>query len=675
MTHTDLFNAFCNEQLNPAQKQAVFHSSGPLLIIAGAGSGKTRVITARIAHLILENICQPHELVALTFTNKAAHEMRERVANFIGSTHQLPFIGTFHAYCLQLLKKNSHVTGVPQFSILDADDQSKLVHSLITRNQLQKRITTKNALQQISKIKNNPLPDGSALAPLDPIIRSLYAAYEQEKKLSHCYDFDDLLHVSLQLLKKNTEFRKQFQKNIRHVLVDEYQDTNTTQHELLKLMTLDNKEFCIDSLCVVGDEDQSIYSWRGATIANIIHFKKDFPRTQTITIDQNYRSAQPILDMANKLIVHNKNRSVKNLWSDKKGIDRVRAVTCLSGYQEAEVVCSLLKTIQGTKHLESIAILYRAHYQSRALEEALVKNAIPYKIFGGVQFYERAEVKDMLAYLRLVINPFDRISLLRVINTPTRGLGTKFEEDLLELWNKEPFAPFTQACTQLLAEQPTAKKESLKAFLDVFTSLTPQTTPTQALEHIVTQSGYIAYLKKEHEPEVAQAKIENIRELAQAVAHAQVQGKRTIDAFLDDVMLMQDTTHEQEHGIRVPLMTMHAAKGLEFDTVIITGLEEGVIPSSRALYESEHIEEERRLLYVGITRARERLLLLNARYRHIYGQMESQVPSRFVKELTSLSCTDGTAWTNTQSRRFFSQWFAVQYADTYTVTTFSRHTV
>lgn len=657
------FNKFLTTQLNEQQKKAVTQTNGSLLVIAGAGSGKTRVITARIAHLILNENISSSSIIALTFTNKAAQEMKERIAHFLGNNQHIPFVGTFHSYCLRLLKTHSHLLSQPFLSILDADDQQKLLSTIINRVGLSKKITAKQAQYQISHIKNQTSEAFSDAT--NPLLEQIYQAYEAEKKASRCLDFDDLLLEGLALFKKNPDFRESFQQEIRHILVDEYQDTNVIQHDFLKNIALNKKKkFNVDSICVVGDEDQSIYSWRGATVTNIIHFTKDFPDTSLIKIEQNYRSVQPILEIANHVIAHNKQRNPKTLWSDRKGSDRIRTITCLSEYQEGEAIAQFLRIATRQNKIESPAILYRAHYQSRALEEALIKHSIPYKIIGGVQFYERKEIKDIFAYLRLMVNPFDRASFFRVINCPARGLGEKFEQLFYTRWHQEPFLPFSAVAQKLLEEGLVAgtKKTSLKQFVQLFEKTSPHEKPSVVADHFLRATSYIDYLKNGFDPEDAQSRIENIKELMHALTHFESQGIDTITRLLDEVALMQEKqTAEQETSTPVLLMTLHAAKGLEFDTVILTGLEEGILPSSRSLHDPAALEEERRLFYVGITRAQERLLLSHCRFRYTFGSMSDQLSSRFLDEIPdTLAARSDCSYTNpTNLQQFFSDWLGV----------------
>ncbi len=623
------FNNFLTNELNEEQRKAVKQTDGPILVIAGAGSGKTRVITSRIINLIMNEQVAPESIVALTFTNKAAQEMRERVQQVIGI--KIPtFIGTFHSYCLQLLKKNSLKINLSHFTILDGDDQISMLKKLIEAH-CPKKIQPRQATYQISLLKNNLL--GADNCDINPIVKELYYLYEREKTISNCLDFDDLLLKTVELFSYN-DFRKYHQGRIQHILIDEYQDTNIVQHELLKQMSLDTKKFSIASLCAVGDEDQSIYSWRGATIDNMLNFKNDFPTTKLIKIEQNYRSVKPILDAANTIIKHNNNRHPKNLWSTRSGSKSLAHLSCMSGYQEADIIASTASLLKQEKKLQTCAILYRTHFQSRLIEEALIKKSIPYKIIGGVQFYERKEIKDLLAYIRLICNPFDRVALFRILNCPPRRLGETFAEEFRNTWNQEPFKTFSEISNQLLPILKPQQMTHLISFLSIFNELTPESPASQAIKQIVQRTGYIIYLKEEYEPEDAQTRIENVQELINAALYFEEQGLTTVEQFIQEVSLLQDhMLKKTETSEYITLMTIHAAKGLEFDTIIMAGLEEGLLPSSKSLENESNIEEERRLLYVAITRARNKLLLLQAEFRNNFGSQTYQLPSRFLKEL------------------------------------------
>lgn len=634
--------SFINHELNAPQREAVLQPSGGLLVVAGAGSGKTRVITARIAHLLTKGLGTPSSIVALTFTNKAALEMKERIKKFVGDEWALPFVGTFHAYCLLLLRRNGYLTGFDQFTILDADDQEQMIKRLIKGAGLEKRLNASQLMSYVSQQKNGGLFDQEVFSP--PFFVELARAYEAEKQASKALDFDDLMLYVLRGFEKFPQFAEDFRSRVAHILVDEYQDTNRVQHNLLKQMALKpDGSLAIESICAVGDEDQSIYSWRGAQVTNMQDFKTDFAPVTLVKIEQNYRSVQPILQAANKVISHNRMRTPKNLWSERAATNRVVTVSCQSGYQEADAVASYVIGLPENIKRSSVALLYRTHFQSRSLEEALMQRGIPYHIVGGIRFYERKEIKDLLAYLRVVVNPFDRVSLLRIINTPTRGLGAKFESDLMELWQQEPLLNFKQVLNKMLTGPDALtgiRAESVRQFIAIFDDLTPEHEPSYVLNEILTATDYRAFLRTSLDSDEADSKIDNIRELMHSITYAEKKqmysggDPLTTALFLQEIALLQEKIAEDENREDcVHLMTLHAVKGLEFDTVIIVGLEDGLLPSSRSLSSHTALEEERRLLYVGMTRAKDRLILTHAQQRTTYGQLVSPEISRFIKEL------------------------------------------
>jgi len=660
--------------LNTPQKNAVEKKEGALLVVAGAGSGKTRVITARMANLIINEHVDPKTIVALTFTNKAAGEMKKRLSSFLPTATRLPFVGTFHAYCLLLLRINRNLLPFNDFSIIDVDDQKTLLKKLIKKGNLEKQISVNEVKRMISKEKNQLEPNKELFK--NRIFKELYLEYETEKRNSHCLDFDDLILSVMGIFKKNKEFKKKFQTQIEHILVDEYQDTNGVQHELLKEMALNNKKkFVLHSLCAVGDEDQSIYSWRGARAANMLAFQKDFSPVSIVKIEQNYRSIQPILKAANSVIENNTERHPKKLWSEKKGRNRILYITCKSGYQEAEAISTYIQTISRCSKIKlgDLAILYRTHFQSRIIEESLIRNAIPYKIIGGIRFYERKEIKDLMAYLRLIVNPFDKTSLFRIINRPARGLGAKFEEELFATWNNNPFLNFKEILAEILkAKRLTkTKADAIKKFLSLFKQLPEGGKPTELLEKIIGGIDYLGYIRKSHDAHEAETKIENIQEFANSI---ETTGKISLADFLHQIALLQEkleSTDKNSAEEMVQMMTLHAVKGLEFNTVLIAGLEEGLLPSSRSMHALESIEEERRLFYVGMTRAMERLILLRATYRSTYGQICDQEISPFLTEIPTnlMQHIDATSIHIARLRTLVSQWIGAKY--TSSVTTFS----
>lgn len=662
--HKQNFQDFSQNQLNTEQRKAIESNKGSYLIIAGAGSGKTRVITARITNLILEHDVEPSSIVALTFTNKAAQEMRERIEQFLPELPTKPIIATFHSYCLRLLKSHQHLLGVDSFSVIDAQDQYKLVQNLVKDHGVNNIFNAKQLLSAFSSFKMADLlkleSDSAVPAHHLQQFMELFNAYEQQKRASNYLDFDDLLYKTFTLFKTNPEFKNLHQLRHRHILVDEYQDTNLIQHELLKQMTLHDNEITVDSICAVGDEDQSIYSWRGATVENILDFDKEFSKTKIIKLEQNYRSTQRILDIANHVISNNSQRNHKKLWSANTAVHAPLKLECLSDLQEAYTVTNMIKRMALSSKLSSIALLYRTHYQSRIIEEALIKESIPYKIIGGLQFYDRKEIKDLVAYLRLVINPFDKMSFLRVVNCPLRGLGKKFEELFLDQWNQQPFLNFIQICEQLIEQKLIAPRQitSLKSFIKLYKVLSEETLPAQALEIILKNTGYINYLADNFDKQEAQTKRENVAELIRAAEYVQKYKHATLSDFLDDIALMQEHVKKDAGQTDcVKLMTLHSAKGLEFPTVILSGLEDGVLPSNQSV-ENGNVEEERRLFYVGITRAKHRLILLHSKHRNTFGQMTLQRPSRFLQEIPQhLIIEQNVAhWSKSQFATFFTQW-------------------
>lgn len=664
MTPTQSFESFINTHLNHEQKQAVTPNNGSFLVIAGAGSGKTRVITARITNLILQHNVEPSSIVALTFTNKAAQEMQHRITQFLPHLRTKPHIATFHGYCLKLLKQHAYLLNKPAFTILDAQDAQKLLQSITKERGVDRLFNAKQLLPMFSSIKMHDLI-GTELPMWNmhhaQQFMELYNAYQQQKTLANYVDFDDLLYKTFELFNTNEMFKDKHLAHHRHILIDEYQDTNVIQHELLKQMSLKNQKYSIDSICAVGDEDQSIYSWRGATIKNILDFHKDFPTTQKIKLEQNYRSTQQILDIANNVIKHNVDRNHKQLWSASTKIHKPLILECLSDLQEASLITQLISILAKKEQRSSIAILYRTHYQSRILEEALIKEAIPYKIIGGIQFYERKEIKDLLAYLRLLVNPFDRISFFRVINCPLRGLGEKFEELFLTTWNQNPLSTF-QEIAQLLISQnliPAKQIASLQTFINIFSDMITQENVSATLEKFISKTAYNQHLQDSHEKVEAHEKMENIAEFVRAAQHFDQNQNTGLSQFLDEIALMQEQMKNDDESSkdRIHMMTLHAAKGLEFNNVIIAGLEEGILPSNQSIAQ-ENIEEERRLFYVGITRAQEKLLITTSKYRNVFGKLDQQRASRFLQEIPNHLVLQQAAahWSKSSFQTFLQDW-------------------
>ncbi len=626
-------------QLNPQQREAVEHAEGPLLILAGAGSGKTRVITYRIAHLIGVCSVRPQNILAVTFTNKAAAQMKERVMALVEGPHQGfgPQISTFHSFCVRLLRRDIHRLGYTRdFVIYDEDDQQRLVKLCMRELGLSDPIATPRAtLSRISSAKNRGIsPQDMMRDATDPSaerLASVFELYEKKLRQANALDFDDLLLKAVQLLHAAPDVAAWYNRHFHQVMVDEYQDTNRIQYLLIRMLTLERQ-----NLCVVGDEDQSIYSWRGADIQNILSFKKDYPQARLIRLEQNYRSTQLILDAAGGVVQNNRARIGKTLWSDRHEGSKVGLYRASDADEEAAFVASQLANLLAGDPKTTAAVLYRTNAQSRVLEEALRRKDIAYKVVGGFRFYDRAEVKDVLAYARLVNNPMDSMSLLRVINTPARGIGAA-TVGLLQVAAASRNISLWEALEQTLREAAWSGRAqmALEAFRDLARDLIKDRSEMPLglfFKSILDRTRYIEALEKENLPE-AESRIENLQELVSAAREAEGR-EETLAEFLDHASLVSDSDGYDENS-RVTLMTLHTAKGLEFSAVYLVGLEEGLFPHKMSLRDNAEIEEERRLCYVGMTRAKDRLTLTYASNRRFYGSegYEGTRPSRFLAEI------------------------------------------
>jgi DNA helicase-2/ATP-dependent DNA helicase PcrA len=614
--------------LNPQQREAVLATEGPVLILAGAGSGKTRVLTSRIAHLVLERGVAPGSLLAVTFTNKAAAEMKARVAALLGGASSDAWISTFHSLCVRLLRREAAAAGLRHdFVIWDEEDQLAAVREALRELDLPEKLhPPRRALSAISAAKNagRARPDDAA----DGLHARVGRAYANILAAAGALDFDDLLLRSVALLDADARVREAYRRRFRYLLVDEYQDTNRPQYELVRLLAGAG-----GNVTVVGDEDQSIYSWRGADINNILDFERDFPGARVLRLEDNYRSTQAILDAAVGLVRHNLRRKGKTLRAVRPGGEKVRLRSCADEFVEAGHVVEGLARARGEGR---VAVLYRMNAQSRLLEEALLRSRMPYTVVGGVGFYERREVKDLLAYLRLVANPHDAMALRRVINVPVRGIGDRSLGELSaiaaggggSLW---------QAIEHAIEERrlPARALGPLRTFRDLIAGLraeAPALGVRRLLERILERSGYAAALADQDSRE-SQERLENLAELLSAAgAYEEREAEPGLAGFLDQVALLTDLDVARDDA-PVVLMTLHAAKGLEFDAVWLVGLEEGLIPHSRSLASDDGVEEERRLCYVGMTRARRLLHLSWARTRQLFGQRRMSQPSRFLAEI------------------------------------------
>jgi len=646
------------DTLNPEQREAVLHVNGPLLILAGAGSGKTRVITSRIAYLLGDGHAKPNEILAVTFTNKAAEEMRSRVEALVGEDCSRMWVSTFHSLCARLLRREAPAIGLSRdFVIYDSADQLTVVKQAMKALHIDDSfVQPRAALGRISHAKNRMESPDAMMASAgwnrrDENIAKIYTHYLTALKDASALDFDDLLLKTVDLFEQAPSVRSKYAQQFRFVMVDEYQDTNRPQYLLIRRLAEAHR-----NLCVVGDPDQSIYKWRGADLRNILDFEGDFPEATTVKLERNYRSTQIILDAASAVISQNRNRKDKHLWTDKKGGARIVYFRGGDELEEADFVTRTARAGLADDVDAMVAILYRTNAQSRTIEDALMREGLTYKIVGGVRFYERKEIKDALAYMRLIMNPHDDVSLRRVINTPARGIGkgvmdavenvvlTDVEENDLpllaaglapaltanSLWSRIIRGLDQKAFTGRAAS-------SLAVFRDLIVTLTDiarEDSVSITIGKLLDRSGYLQDLRDD-KTEDGEARIENLAELVSAAREYETrEPEPSLGGFVDRLSLLSDVDEEQgSRDARIWMMTLHSAKGLEFPMVILAGMEEGLFPHSRSSEDVEELEEERRLCYVGMTRARQRLVLTGAARRRIFGEYQSSEPSRFIDEV------------------------------------------
>lgn len=622
--------------LNPPQREAVLTTEGPVLMLAGAGTGKTAALTARLAHLVRSRLAWPSEILCVTFTNKAAREMRERVGHLIGpAVEGMPWLGTFHSIAAKMLRRHAELVGLQSnFTIIDTDDQLRLLKQLIQANDLdEKRWPARQLAGLIDRWKNRGLnPDQLDAAENEAYAngrgQQFYKLYQERLKALNACDFGDLLLHMVNVLRNHRDVLEQYQQRFKYVMVDEYQDTNQVQYLWLRLIAQVRR-----NICVVGDDDQSIYSWRGAEVANILRFEKDFPGSKVIRLEQNYRSTPDILAAASGLIRENSERLGKTLWTEQDGGDKVRVIGVWDGPEEARRIGDEIERLEREgAPLARIAILVRAQFQTREIEDRFITIGLNYKIIGGFRFYERAEIRDALAYLRVVAQPSDDLAFERIYNTPKRGLGDKALEKL-HRHARVRGVPLALAAVEIADtdELPARARNTLVSLMRDFArwrDLAKSLSPAELARTLLDESGYTAALQAEKTAEAA-GRLENLAELARAMEEYE-----TLGDFLEHVSLVMDNDAADDVE-KVTIMTIHAAKGLEFDNVFLPGWEEGVFPSQRAMDEGglASLEEERRLAYVAITRARRRCTILHAANRRIYGQWTSSIPSRFIAEL------------------------------------------
>ncbi|MBZ6228354.1 DNA helicase PcrA [Streptomyces olivaceus] len=649
--------------LNENQRAAVVHSGSPLLIVAGAGSGKTRVLTHRIAHLLAERSVHPGQILAITFTNKAAGEMKERVEQLVGPRANAMWVMTFHSACVRILRRESKKLGfTSSFSIYDAADSKRLMALVCRDLDLDpKRFPPKSFSAKISNLKNELIDEedfaAQAADGFEKSVAQAYALYQSRLREANALDFDDLIMTTVNLLRAFPDVAEHYRRRFRHVLVDEYQDTNHAQYALVRELVGIPSEHAVDvppeaevppaELCVVGDADQSIYAFRGATIRNILQFEEDYPDATTILLEQNYRSTQTILSAANAVIERNESRRPKNLWTQQGNGAQITGYVADTEHDEAQFVAEEIDrlTDAGEAKAGDVAVFYRTNAQSRVFEEVFIRVGLPYKVVGGVRFYERKEVRDVLAYLRVLANPEDSVPMRRILNVPKRGIGDRAEAMIDALAQREKIS-FSQALRRvdeaygMAARSANAVKRFNTLMEDLRTVVESGAGPATVLEAILERTGYLAELQSSTDPQ-DETRIENLQELA-AVAlefeqeRAEGDEGGTLSDFLERVALVADSDQipdEEDGDGVVTLMTLHTAKGLEFPVVFLTGMEDGVFPHMRALGQSKELEEERRLAYVGITRARERLYLTRATLRSAWGQPSYNPPSRFLEEI------------------------------------------
>ncbi|OGL37656.1 hypothetical protein A3E49_03050 [Candidatus Saccharibacteria bacterium RIFCSPHIGHO2_12_FULL_49_19] len=622
--------------LNPQQRRAVKTTEGPLLILAGAGSGKTKTLTHRIAYILATGLAEPSEILAVTFTNKAAGEMRARVAQLTGHNPDnrayMPFLGTFHAVCVRILRQDAESIGFSRsFVIWDEADRLAAVKQVSKEHKIdEKKFPARLLASMISGAKNEMVTPAEfaqvSEGPLGQAAAKAFQSYEMLLKSSNSLDFDDLIGKTVELLSHYPSVRASWQAQFKYVMIDEYQDTNSAQYKLVKLLTGSHK-----NIAVVGDDWQSIYSWRGADFRNILNFEKDYPSAVVIKLEQNYRSTKRILEAAHGVIKHNQNRSKKKLWTAAGSGLPVQVVQVLSEREEAEAIAQHIQN-QPAQRYRDFAVLYRTNAQSRAIEDVFIRRGLPYKIVGGVRFYDRKEIKDVIAYARFIFQPDDSLSFERIANTPSRGLGAK-SLVVFNNWKRQSNLGHLEALTRVdeIAGLTLRARAGLSQLADILSSFRAQMeelTPHQFIEGLIRRLDYLRWLE-DGTPQ-GEARIENVRELLSVADEFENLG---LSGFLEEVSLLTEADDRRTGGDSVVLMTLHSSKGLEFPTVFITGLEETLLPHSRALYDQAEMEEERRLMYVGMTRARRELYLTYATGRSLYGGRSHNIPSRFLADI------------------------------------------
>lgn len=646
------------EGLNPEQQRAVKTTEGPLLILAGAGSGKTKTLTHRIAYLIATNKATPYNILAVTFTNKAAKEMRERTASLLRENPNnrsfMPYAGTFHSICVRLLRTSGDAAGIPSnFVIFDETDRQNAVKKISKQLHIDEKVFPARTISSmISSAKNELISpkqyEETAHGSMQDVVARVFPAYQNLLKEANALDFDDLIAFTVRMLREHTVIRNKWQQQFRYIMIDEYQDTNAAQYALVKLLTGEH-----NNIAVVGDDWQSIYSWRGADFRNILNFERDHKAVTIIKLEQNYRSTKHILDAAHAVITKNNERSDKKLWTAQSGGNPVQVLQVTNERAEGETIIRRIKTAVdlGARAYKDFAILYRTNAQSRSVEESFVQYGIPYKIVGGVRFYDRKEIKDVMAYLRLIYQPEDVISFERIVNVPTRGIGTKSLANFQD-WRRDERLDLLEALTSVAECRtltPKARK-GLAELADIIVSIREvmsDTTVAGVIDSLLRRIDYFTYVNDGSLQ--GESRQENVKELLTVAEQYQDLG---LDGFLEEVSLISDIDQVDLEGNAVTLMTLHGAKGLEFPVVFMTGMEETIFPHSRALYDQAEMEEERRLCYVGMTRAREELYMIHAVGRMLYGGQQHNPPSRFLSEINAESVIENSFLQNLGSNQY-----------------------
>lgn len=630
--------------MNDKQREAVLATQGPVLIMAGAGSGKTRVLTHRIAYLIEAEHVMPWHILAITFTNKAAREMKERVNALLPDNANDVWISTFHSLCLRILRRNIENLGYRRsFTISDSSAQLTLIKQIIKQKNLDpKKFDPRSILGAISRAKNDMITPKTYLEEtkniFEQVVGECYQAYQEQLQNNQTVDFDDLLLLTIKLFHQFPDVLHFYQEKFQYIHVDEYQDTNQAQYELIRLLAANN-----ENICVVGDADQSIYGWRGANMSNIMNFEKDYPNAQTIYLEQNYRSTKTILKAANQVIDNNQYRKPKNLWTENEQGNKITYYRAHNEQGEALYVVKQIQKLMADNHYNynDFAVLYRTNAQSRIIEEAFLKSNIPYKMIGSHRFYDRKEIKDVMAYLDLIANPEDAINFQRIVNEPKRGIGSSSLDKLRDFADENDWSLLTAAANVDLSNISGKARKQLKEFATVINNLIAvrdKLSVTDLTTKMLADTGYLAALTQHNNLE-NQTRVENINEFLsvtkqfdQTYEPADEQSS-PLEDFIADIALISDQDDVDESKQEVTLMTLHAAKGLEFPVVFLVGMEEGIFPLSRALLDDKELEEERRLAYVGITRAKKQLYLTNAYSRMLYGRRQNNAPSRFIDEI------------------------------------------